>query len=168
MGLDGVELLMEIETVFQLSIPDAEAQAMHSPGQVHQYVCRQLQLRGPRCQSMRIFQVARRLLMEAGWARHEVGLDSPIVDSHFPWKELERRIGRRLKKPPASSWLCWLGFLEEKHSLRQLIRAAAPKDWHWTSERIWRAIAAATADAIGIPVELVKPDADFYAELGMS
>lgn len=168
MGLDGVALVMSIETVFELSISDADAQAMHTPGLVHRYVCEQLRSRKARCQSMRIFHTARRLLMEAGWARDEITLDSPIVDRHFPWKELERRVGRRLSKPKASSWWSWLGFLEEKHTPRQLVRACAPRDWHWTPERIWDAVAFEVADTIGIPVARVTPDADFYAELGMS
>ena len=153
---------MTVETVFELSISDADAQAMHTPGLVHRHVCDQLKLRRPRCQSMRIFQVARQLLTEAGRARHEVRLDSPIVDRHFPWRELERRVGHRLQKP------AWLGWFRAKHSLRQVIRACAPHDWHWTSERIWQAIAEATAETIGIPVSLVRPDAEFYGELGMS
>ncbi len=153
---------MRMETVFELSISDADAQRMHTPGMLHRYLCDQLALRRPRCQSMRIFQVARQLLVEAGRARHEVRLDAPIVDRHFPWRELERRAGRNLVRPP------WLGWFGKKHSLRQVIRASTPHDWHWTSERIWQAVAAATADTIGIPLALVRPDAEFYGELGMS
>ena len=62
----------------------------------------------------------------------------------------------------------WFGWMEEKHSLRQVIRACTPNDWHWTPERVWQAIAAATAEIIGIPISLVTPEADFFSELGMS
>lgn len=106
--------------------------------------------------------------MEAGFAREEVTLDSPIVGGLFPWNTLEIRLGRRVSRPPATSWWRWLGLCEDKHTLREVVRAGAPHDWHWTPERIWNTVAAEVAKTIGIPTEMVLPEADFYADLGMS
>ncbi|MBS2035767.1 hypothetical protein JST97_12325 [bacterium] len=168
MGLDGVELVMAIESIFELSICDADAYKMHTPGLVRDYVCRQMQGRRPRCRSLRMFQVARQVLVENGWKRSEVTLDSPLPWNRFLSKELERRTGQRLSKPASCSWWGWLGWRPEPLTLRQLIRASAPRDWHWTQERIWEAVALVVSEQLGIPLETVSPDADFQAELGMS
>lgn len=45
MGLDNVELLMAIERRFQIDIPDSEAGAMGTVGDVHSWLCRKLRER---------------------------------------------------------------------------------------------------------------------------
>lgn len=167
MGLDGVELVMTIESIFEISIPDEEAQKMHSPGQVRDFVCQQLAKRRPGCQTLRIFQQARQLLIQAGWKRSEVTLDSPLLGKHFPWKALEKRVGRRLSRP-STRWWVWLSGGEEKFTLREMLKICAPRDWHWTPDKVWEEVASAVSETIGIPVGLVTPTADFFADLGMS
>ena len=38
MGLDVVELVMNIETQYDIQIPDADARVMRSVGDLHQYI----------------------------------------------------------------------------------------------------------------------------------
>lgn len=42
MGLDGVELVMEIEDYFGISIPDKDAELLHTVGGIHAYLCSRL------------------------------------------------------------------------------------------------------------------------------
>ncbi len=43
MGLDSVELLMNVEAHFGLEIPDADASAMQTVGDLHAYIVRHAQ-----------------------------------------------------------------------------------------------------------------------------
>jgi len=129
---------------------------MRTPGCIQRYVCERLK---NRCPSRRIFQVARQLLMEAGRARGEITLDSYLIGRKFPWEALESRLGHGLRRLP------WLGWAEERYTLRQMIRLCA-KDW--TSQGIWEAIVVAVSETLGIPPESIFPEADFHDQLGMS
>ena len=64
MGLDTVELVMEIEDEFAFSMPDADAEQIATVGQTHAYIVRRLRERGPPepgvCASARAFYRVRR------------------------------------------------------------------------------------------------------------
>src|SRR4051812_49856297 len=67
MGLDLVELVMEIEDEFHLAIPDAEAERLQTPGQVSAYVAARLRDQaggsaGGACGTARTFYRLRREL----------------------------------------------------------------------------------------------------------
>jgi hypothetical protein len=63
MGLDTVELVMEIEDEFGISMPDADAALICSVGQLHAYVCQRLRPRSaPWCESARAFYHLRDVL----------------------------------------------------------------------------------------------------------
>lgn len=76
MGLDGVELVMECEDEFGISIPDAEASHVRTVADLHGVIMR---LRGERrrepvrgCRSAAVFYRARRALVGRGVARERV------------------------------------------------------------------------------------------------
>ncbi len=64
MGLDTVELVMEIEDEFAISLPDADAELIQTAGQLHAYVCHRLRPQpAPRCASARAFYFLRRVVL---------------------------------------------------------------------------------------------------------
>jgi hypothetical protein len=64
MGLDTVELVMEIEDEFGITLPDADAELIQTAGQLHAYVChRLLPQAAPRCASARAFYFLRRVVL---------------------------------------------------------------------------------------------------------
>lgn len=67
MGLDTVELVMEIEEAFDVYIPDAEAEQMRTVGDVYQYLLRQKDrpvVEGTICLTSACFYRIRRALMK--------------------------------------------------------------------------------------------------------
>lgn len=47
MGLGSVELLMAIESHFQVDVPDADASRMATVGEIHEWLCPELTSRAP-------------------------------------------------------------------------------------------------------------------------
>lgn len=83
MGLDGVELVMECEDEFGISIPDAEASAVRTPGQLTRLVERLLQQDGRTasfraCPSAQLFYEMRRGLVAGGFARDRIRPDATL------------------------------------------------------------------------------------------
>lgn len=67
MGLDTVELLMEVEDAFGVFIPDAEAEQMRTVGDVYQYLLRQKDrpvVEGTTCLTSACFYRIRRAMMK--------------------------------------------------------------------------------------------------------
>ena len=85
MGLDGVELVMEIEDEFGISIPDEEAEKLETPRMVADWVCSKLAMTDEAtCQSQRAFHLLRRSLVELlGLPRRAVRLDMSLRE-HVP------------------------------------------------------------------------------------
>ena len=67
MGLDGVEMVMELEDEFGIGIPDDEAERMQTVGQTVEFIARELAARRPAgpgvCPSARAFYRLRTTLM---------------------------------------------------------------------------------------------------------
>ena len=60
MGLDTVELVMEIEDEFAISLPDADAELIQTAGQLHAYLCHRLRPQpAPRCASTQAVGMSR-------------------------------------------------------------------------------------------------------------
>src|SRR3954453_3926563 len=65
MGLDTVELVMEIESEFEIAIPDADAELIQTVGHLHAYVCHTLRPRPETiCPSARAFYPLPRALRD--------------------------------------------------------------------------------------------------------
>lgn len=78
MGLDGVELIMEVEKAFDIRIPDPEAEKAITVGDLHEIVWRHIR-HDPdgRCTSQMLFYLIRRKLIERiGLKRSDVTLDA--------------------------------------------------------------------------------------------
>jgi acyl carrier protein len=100
MGLDAVEIVMEVEEAFGIQIPDNVAQQIETVGQLHKYVVQQT--RGPKrqpgddvpartdiCLTAATFYLLRRELCE------QLGLDRRHVRPRVPLETLLPHGGRR-------------------------------------------------------------------------
>jgi hypothetical protein len=55
MGLDTVELIMEVEEAFDIKIPDEDAEKLRTIGDLHHYIANKLQLVSGPCLSSAAF-----------------------------------------------------------------------------------------------------------------
>lgn len=99
MGLDGVEMVMELEDEFGIRIPDDEAERMQTVGQTVEFVARELTARRPPgpdvCPSARAFYRLRAALMRGyrlprSAVRPDATVGELVPDDarRFDWNEL--------------------------------------------------------------------------------
>jgi acyl carrier protein len=105
MGLDTVELVIEVEEMFGIAIPDADAESIATVGALHRYIVAKLGLDasprpGSRCPSQAAFHRLRRALVEGlGVERSRVRPASPMETliaarrRKAAWAHLERALG---------------------------------------------------------------------------
>ena len=77
MGLDVIELIMEIEETFKVKLPDHEVERMSTVGDLTAYVFYQLRLMESFCLTSRTFyRIRQELLQLRPLTRHQVRPDS--------------------------------------------------------------------------------------------
>lgn len=97
MGLDGVELVMEVEDRFAVELPDDEVSRIRTVADLAAIVIARLPRGQNVCPTARMFYVIRRLLVaDAGVRRNDVRPDSPLdklIPSNRPriWRQLRRQ-----------------------------------------------------------------------------
>ncbi|MHB1457422.1 MAG: hypothetical protein ACYC0V_10965 [Armatimonadota bacterium] len=98
MGLDIVELVVEAEETFGISIPDEDASELVTVGLMHDYIMRKVEMAGKRtCISSKVFYTLRRGLMElTGIERRRITPNSSLYELMPEGKR--RRIYFRLGK----------------------------------------------------------------------
>lgn len=81
MGLDAVEIVMEIEEAFGITLEEGEAAKMATPRDLVEAVCRKVgQADSPGCLTQRAFQLVRKSLMiRLGLRRAEIGPTVPLA-----------------------------------------------------------------------------------------
>jgi acyl carrier protein len=114
MGLDGVELVMDVEDRFGIRIPDGHAERIRTAGDLYLYVLGRVQrLKDGRCRSAVVFYRLRTALISAFDAdRALVRLNTPVAQlvgnqaPHRAWKQLEQHLEFNL---PGLRYPKWLG-----------------------------------------------------------
>jgi hypothetical protein len=110
-GFDCVELIMDVEDVFGISIPDKDAEKLHTPGELTGYIVQRIGA-GPdgtecRCAGASAFYRARRLLIEQFHVDRKTVTPGALVDQFLPtdqparrdaWRQLEQKLGIRLPR----------------------------------------------------------------------
>jgi acyl carrier protein len=140
MGLDTVELVMEVEETFHIQIPDADASKLETVGMLCDYVAEHAELtQGTACLSSRGFYQLRRALMNVlGVPRYAVRLDMPL-NALLPIQNRRRKVWRNLRNaavglPPlecsgvvdvGSFALCLLAFVATAGSLAMTAKVMA-------------------------------------------
>ena len=112
MGLDLVELLMEVEEAFGISIPDEDAPAVETVGSFHDCLLRQL---GTHQQTgcltaVAFYQVRRALISVLGLPRKQLRPSTnlrqliPVRGRRATWKRLQDSLGLKLPKLSLPMW----------------------------------------------------------------
>jgi acyl carrier protein len=110
-GFDSVELIMDVEDVFGISIPDKDAEKLHTPGELTAYIVQRIGAgpdgTGCRCTGASAFYRARLLLIEHFHVDRKTVTPGTLVDHFLPtdqparrdaWRQLEQKLGIRLPK----------------------------------------------------------------------
>lgn len=117
MGLDTVELVMEIEDAFDISIPDDQASNMLTVGDVYEFILEKTAdstLKSSTCLTAAAFYDFRRHVRTLGLSPFEIRprtrLDRviPLVGRRSYWHELSSQMGLRFPRLGRPSWLALL------------------------------------------------------------
>lgn len=123
MGLDSVELLMEVENAFNIRIPNEEAEKIITVGDFYNTVWRHLEGRHiDKCHSQSLFYTLRTSLSQTyGWHPAELKLSDPpnelfpLIGRRQTYKAFEQQLGLQLPAlelpDPWSDLLLWTGLL---------------------------------------------------------
>jgi len=105
MGLDSVELLMEVEKYFGITIPDAEAATIVTIQKMVDAVAAHLNVHDERLELRdRIFHSICVALQDAGFCTAPLQLTDRIFEYIYPanknvWQDFEKRLGLRVDAP---------------------------------------------------------------------
>lgn len=117
MGLDTVELVMEIEEAFDISIPEERASQMLTVGDVYDFLLEKTEdssLKPNTCLSAATFYALRRQLRMLDTTDPEIRPNSkldavvPLTKRRFYWRELSSRMDLRFPQLTRPSWLVLL------------------------------------------------------------
>ena len=110
MGLDGVELLLDLEEAFGVSITDGEAQSIQTVGQLYELVLSKLP-ESDACASMIAFNRLRRGLQTSGAPRNRVVRSASLPEllprpcRRVAWGRLASVSGLKLPKLGRPRWV---------------------------------------------------------------
>ena len=120
MGLDTVELVMEIEEAFDISIPDDRAGNMLTVGDVYEFILEKTagtSLKSSTCLTSALFYDLRRHIRSLGLSpadlRPKTSLDQaiPLARRRSSWHSLSCRMRLRFPRLGRPSWLALLNCL---------------------------------------------------------
>jgi acyl carrier protein len=179
MGLDSVELVMEIEDEFGISVPDADAELIETAGQLHAYVCHRLRPVAPGvCPSARASFLLRRTLVAHGpVTRAAVRPSSRIAELIRPefrhrWPAVATAIG-------VSDFFSFgrttdVRFPAVFTTVRDLVRrmtmprALGPHAADGGTEReVWECVRRIISEQMGVRLDEIHPHTHFINDLNM-
>ena len=194
MGLDSVELLMEVEKFFDINIPDLEAEKIYTIQNMVDSVAGHLNITN---ESMKlrdsIFEKVVEGIHEIGWTAKAIEL-SDYISSCIPannkedWKALSKCLKLSVPKPDdgknygnkisvkLKNLLSWSpDYNWEEITIEQFVAAVCANNYldliEKTSIRnkyeIYIAVMAITVDKIGVDYYEVGPDKSFTSDLGV-
>jgi acyl carrier protein len=180
MGMDLIELVMEVEDEFEFSLPDADAELIRTVGQLHAYVCHRLRPRGEAvCPSARAFyQFRRALLARQPLPRRCVRPSSRISrllpeDCRDRWPAVAEEVGlaRAYSFDGKAPVRFPAVFTTVRDLVRQMTFPAAP--WERVvvhgdfEQRVWERVRAIVAGQAGVKPEAVRPETNFITALNL-
>jgi acyl carrier protein len=176
MGLDTVELVMEIEDEFALRIPDDRAELMQTAGDVVDFIVERLEGRLPPrglCPSAAAFYRLRRAILEQiAWSlppnyispRACVRDALPVDNPHIAWERVATRVG-------LSARPCRL--LDLDTPLRRIVEQMCRRDpgEFFTNGRpdrgkIWRRVRRIVSEQFGVCEDDIRQHTHFINDLG--
>jgi acyl carrier protein len=113
MGLDGVELILDVEETFGISVPDEDLQRCHTAGQLHSLIVAKVGvISGRGCLTLRVFNSLREAITECFSHHCDEVSPSAKTDDLIPWenrREEWRRLAEALQlRLPALKRPSWL------------------------------------------------------------
>ncbi len=110
MGLDLVELVMEVEDAFGISISDEDVPTLETVGSLHQYVSKQVgeRLRTPCLTAVAFYRLRRSLMSVLQVSRNELRPSTdlrqliPSRGRRAVWRRLQASLGLKLPEPSLS------------------------------------------------------------------
>ena len=194
MGLDSVELLMEVENFFGIRIPDAEAEKMYTIKIMVDSVAAHLNITDENMELRdRIFQKIVLSIQEPGWTTQKIKLGDLVSDcipqdTKDVWRNLKsslklsvpeiklvrsgsNRISDKVKKiinwPTRYEW--------NQITFEQFVAAICANNYHELIEKkniktkyeIYIAVVGITVDKIGVDYYEVTPEKSFTTDLGI-
>lgn len=178
MGLDGVEIVLEIEDLFGISIPDDRAEKCDTVGKTVDCIV-DLLLQKPACKpvcpSAHTFrQLRRELWVRCGTPRTLVRLDVPVGGLVAPehrhrWNTVAHESG--LREEPFG----WLQprFPPPQTTVREVIRTRRKTTPWWRidrsldEEQVYRQVRSVISKQLGIPEDRITRASHFIDDLGM-
>jgi hypothetical protein len=176
MGLDGVELLMELEKEFDISIPDAVATQIDSVDSTVKMVVQFLRekgLPGGICQTAHAFYELRKQAGDRlGVPRDRVRLEVPIGEL------VPRGRGREWQKIADASGLRGeRGLFQSKRtpppemSVRDVVQSRCKKKWQRIDgsideEEVFRQVQLIVSEQMGVPIESIRRETRYVEDLG--
>jgi acyl carrier protein len=179
MGLDTVELVMEIEDEFAISLPDADAELIQTAGQLHAYLCHILRPQpAPRCASARAFYFLRRVLLtHHDLPRRAVRPSARVAhllpaDGPDPWPEIADAL--RLRPYFSFNGKAALRLPAVFSTIRDLIRMMTfphpmdlPPRFGEFEAGIWQRVRTIVSEQAGVRVDDIHLHSHFINDLGM-
>lgn len=178
MGLDSVELVMECEDEFGITISDAEATVTTTPGQLTTLIVRLMRRDGVHahetvCPTAKLFYALRRQLMAEGIPKHLIHPHARLREIFLTHRSIWRsrytlltHLGVRIKNKKQ--------LLRDDiptQTLADLILASTssstPFDTNAEELMVWLRLRTIVAEQLGRSITDVTPDADFVRDLKM-
>jgi acyl carrier protein len=194
MGLDSVELLMEVENYFGIRIPDAEAEKIYTIQIMVDSVAAHLNITNEGMELRdQMFQKLVLCIQDLGWTTQKIQLND-LVSDFIPednknvWKDLKNllklsipeieiirsgsnKISDKLKRlinwTPSYEW--------NQINFEQFVSAVCANNYHelidknniTTKYEIYVAVVGITVDKIGVDYYEVAPEKSFTTDLGI-
>jgi len=141
MGLDSVELLLEVEETFDISIPDEEACQILTVGELHQSILDKMRKKDSPivCGTQKSFYKLRRTLTNCFAAdRRKIRAHThteeifPLTNRKKLWKQFRQNIDLRIPDLQRPSWLiCVLGIPLTCLLVVLLLKLCDLIGWQW-------------------------------------
>ena len=181
MGLEGVELVMDIEDRFNTSIPDSTAEHIQTVGDLHSFLMNRIrQQNSDNCPSAAFFYPIRKLLVsefeiERNTVKPATRLDSLIdAENRYKfWRKLEASVATRLPRLKRSQWLQWYGdtFPESCSTVAQLVNHCVDVNQITDefgpdqSDAVWDVVCELVSEMAGVEKSTLKPETNFVNDL---
>ena len=182
MGLEGVELIMDVEDRFHTSFPDAELERMKTVGDLYNFIMARIRSQhSTACPSAAMFYPIRRILVdqfnvERSLVRPSTLLESLIDTEARPnfWNTIESAVATKLPRLHRSKWLQWSGdvFPPECSTVSQLVEKCVnlnriadefgPND----GDAVFVIVRQLVSEVAGVDESKISADTRFIHDLG--
>lgn len=181
MGLDSVELVMDVEERFDTTFPDAVVEHIQTVGDLYSFLMSRIRQQDfDWCSSTAMFYPIRKLLVtEFGVERRAVKpftlLESLVeTDNRYKfWQMLQAAVATQLPGLKKSRWFQWNGdmFPESCTTVAQLVDHCVDANRITTEfgpddeDEVWQIVCELVAEIAGVDKSTLKPETSFLNDL---